>query len=236
MSDPGVVVCHVLGPARVTVGDAAAPPELLWRKHLALLVYLARSPRRGRTREHLVGLLWGDRDEQQARHSLSEALRVLRRVLGSDRVEVDVDQVRLGADAVQLDCDRFAELSARREWAAAAALVEGEFLEGLAIPEASEFETWLANERAVWRTRAVEALVNGSAADLAVGDTAAAGQAGLRAVGLDPTSELAARAAMRALALGGDHGFRHRPVDGAVGFDPERDAALGWIPRLALSQ
>src|SRR3989454_11500520 len=51
----------------------------LWRKHLALLVYLARSPRRTRTREHLLGLLWADRDEKQARHSLSEALRVLRR-------------------------------------------------------------------------------------------------------------------------------------------------------------
>ena len=71
--------CTVLGPARVTLDGAPAPPELLWRKHLALLVYLARSPRRTRTREHLLGLLWADRDEKQARHSLSEALRVLRR-------------------------------------------------------------------------------------------------------------------------------------------------------------
>src|SRR3989441_10450146 len=76
------VYCRVLGPARVTVDGADAPPELLWRKHLALLVYLARSPRKSRTREHLVGLLWSDRDEKQARHSLSEALRVLRRVVG----------------------------------------------------------------------------------------------------------------------------------------------------------
>src|SRR3989442_15981520 len=76
------VYCRVLGPARVTVDGADAPPELLWRKHLALLVYLARSPRKSRTREHLVGLLWRDRDEKQARHSLSEALRVLRRGVG----------------------------------------------------------------------------------------------------------------------------------------------------------
>src|SRR2546422_7674140 len=79
------VYCRVLGPARVTVDGADAPPELLWRKHLALLVYLARSPRKSRTREHLVGLLWSDRDEKQARHSLSEALRVLRRVVGGAR-------------------------------------------------------------------------------------------------------------------------------------------------------
>src|SRR2546426_12828620 len=103
------VYCRLLGPARVTVDGADAPPELLWRKHLALLVYLARSPRRSRTREHLVGLLWSDRDERQARHSLSEALRVFRRILGDAPVDADVDQIRLGADAVTLDCDRFVE-------------------------------------------------------------------------------------------------------------------------------
>jgi DNA-binding SARP family transcriptional activator len=216
MPEPRVALCRVLGPARVTIGDAAAPAELLWRKHLALLVYLACSPRRSRTRDHLVGLLWSDRDEPQARHSLSEALRVFRRALGNQGIAVDVDQVRLAADAVKLDCDRFAELHARGEWKAAAALVEGEFLEGLAIPEANEFETWLANQRALWRTRAVEALVNTVAADVAAGDTAAAGHAGLRAVGLDPTSESAGRAAMRALALAGDRGGALRVADALV--------------------
>src|SRR5437773_1365410 len=132
MADGPKLSLRVLGPARVTVGGAEAPPppELLWRKHLALLVYLARSPRKSRTREHLVGLLWSDRDEKQARHSLSEALRVLRRVLGDAGVQADVDQVRLAADGVTLDCDRFAELAARGEWDAAAAFVEGEGLGG----------------------------------------------------------------------------------------------------------
>src|SRR5205814_2606743 len=109
MPDSPHLSVRVLGPARLTVDGAAAPPELLWRKHLALLVYLARSPRRSRTREHLVGLLWSDRDERQARHSLSEALRLFRRILGDEQVHADVDQIRLGADAVTLDCDRFVE-------------------------------------------------------------------------------------------------------------------------------
>src|SRR2546428_953501 len=82
MADSPHLSVRVLGPTRVTVDGAAAPPELLWRKHLALLVYLARSPRKSRTREHLLGLLWSDRTEPLARHSLSEALRVLRRGLG----------------------------------------------------------------------------------------------------------------------------------------------------------
>ena len=207
------VSCRVLGPVRITVAGADAPAELLWRKHVALLVYLARSPRRSRTREHLVGLLWSDRDERQARHSLSEALRVLRRALGDERVVAEVDQVRLAPDAVTLDCDRFAELCERGEWAAAVALVDGEFLEGLAIPEANDFESWLAAERALWRAQALDALVQGVAAALASGDAASAARMGLRAVALDRTSELAARAAMRALALAGDRAAALRVAD-----------------------
>ena len=205
---------RVLGPARVTVDGAAAPPELLWRKHLALLVYLARSPRKSRTREHLVGLLWSDRDEKQARHSLSEALRVLRQALGDAAVQADVDQVRLAADGVTLDCDRFAALAERGEWDAAAALVEGEFLEGLALPGENGFETWLGAERALWRARGLDALVRSAEARLARGDTAEATRAALGAVGLDPTSEPAARAAMRALALAGDRAAALRVAQG----------------------
>jgi len=207
------IFCRVLGPVRVSVAGADAPPELLWRKHVALLVYLARSPRRSRTREHLTGLLWSDRDEHQARHSLSEALRVLRRALGDERLLADVDQVRLAPDAVTLDCDRFAELCERRDWTPAAALVDGEFLEGLAIPEATDFENWLAAERAQWRAHALEALVQGVAAALARGDAAEAARVGLRAVALDRTSEPAARAAMRALTLAGDRAAALRLAD-----------------------
>src|SRR5712692_4195913 len=214
MTDLPLVYCRVLGPARVLVGGAEAPAELLWRKHLALLVYLARSPRKSRTRDHLLGLLWSDRDEKQARHSLSEALRVLRRVLGEGRVRGSVDQVGLAADAVSLDCERFADLCAQGDWRAAAALVDGEFLEGLAIPEASEFENWLTAERALWRTRALEALVKCAEFQLAQGDAEAAGRAGLRAVRFDPTSEPAARTAMRALALAGDRAEALRVADG----------------------
>ena len=207
------IFCRVLGPVRVSVAGTDAPPELLWRKHVALLVYLARSPRRSRTREHLTGLLWSDRDERQARHSLSEALRVLRRALGDERLLADVDQVRLAPDAVALDCDRFAELCERRDWTTAAALVDGEFLEGLAIPEATDFENWLAAERAQWRAQTLEALVQGVAAALARGDAAEAARVGLRAVALDRTSEPAARAAMRALTLAGDRAAALRLAD-----------------------
>ena len=74
-----MITCRTLGPLAVTVDGAEAPPELLWRKNLGLLVYLARSPRRTRSREHLIGLLWADKQDASARHSLREAVHVLRR-------------------------------------------------------------------------------------------------------------------------------------------------------------
>ena len=217
MSRPAGVYCRVLGPVQVTVAGADAPPELLWRKHVALLVYLARSPRRRRTREHLVGLLWSDRDEKQARHSLSEALHVFRRVLGDDQVRADVDQIGLGADGVTLDCDRFAELYAHGDWPGAAALVEGDFLEGLSIPDASQFEDWLGGERVRWRAQSVDALVRHADGLLAQGDAAAAATTALRARGVDRASEPAGRAAMRALALAGDRAAALRVADDVAG-------------------
>ena len=86
-SEASVIHCHTLGPVEVTLDGGPAPAELLWRKNLAMLIYLARSPRRTRSRDHLVGLLWGDRSETAARHSLSEALRVIRRHAGETSVD-----------------------------------------------------------------------------------------------------------------------------------------------------
>ena len=135
-----MIGCRTLGPIEVTVDGEPAPPELLWRKHLALLVYLARSPRQTRSRDHLIALLWADRTEAAARHSLSEALRVLRRHGGAAAVEVTVGQVGLGEGAVDLDVDRLEQLAAAESWPAAAELVAGEFLEGFGVPDATAFE------------------------------------------------------------------------------------------------
>jgi DNA-binding SARP family transcriptional activator len=186
------------------VDGGTAPAELLWRKNLALLVYLARSPKRSRARDHLIGLLWPEKPEAAARHSLNEALRVLRRCAGDTGLEARHDRIGLAADAVELDTDRFDALTAAGDWAGASALVGGEFLEGFAVPGVTDFEQWLAAERALWRARTVDALTRQADADLGRGRAAeAAGLAG-RALALDPTAELAVRAAMRALALGGD--------------------------------
>lgn len=199
-----MIVCRTLGPIEVTVDGAPAPAELLWRKHLALLVYLARSPRHTRSREHLIGLLWADRTEAAARHSLSEALRVIRRHAGQAAIEVTVGQVGLADGAVDLDVDRLDEFAGSGDWAAASALVAGEFLEGFGVPDASGFEDWLATERELWRRRGVETLVRCAEGLARVGQAEEASVVAARALAIEPTSEPALRAALRGLSLAGD--------------------------------
>lgn len=183
---------------------AAAPPELLWRKHLALLLYLARSPKRARTREHLTGLLWPEKDEGAARHSLNEALRVLRRAAGEDALDTSSGQVRLGGGAVHLDAEDLDRWIAAGAWDEAAAIVAGEFLEGFAVTGSDAIEDWLGAERRHWRERSIVALLGFAESLLARGRAAEALAAARRAAALDAHSDTAARAVMGALAVLGD--------------------------------
>jgi len=199
-----MITCRLLGPAEVLVDGRAPPPDLLWRKNLALLVYLSRSPKRTRTREHLMELLWGDKSESSARHSLREAIRIVRRGVGPDGITTEHDQVRLANGAVKLDTEDFDRLEESGDWRAAAELVAGEFLEGFGVPDASSFEDWLSTERETWKRRTLAALVAGADQVLGQGRAPEAADWALRALHLDPGSEPAACAAMRALAIQGD--------------------------------
>jgi DNA-binding SARP family transcriptional activator len=198
-----VIHARTLGPVSLSVDGAPAPPELLWRKNLALLLYLARSPDRSRTREHLAGLLWGEKPETTARHSLNEALRVIRRSIGEDSVQSEGHNVLLTAD-LELDVKELKERLAEKAWEEAAELVGGPFLEGFGVPDSSAFEDWVSAERRLWLGHSVQALVGWAELCASRGDMLGATDAAGRALALDPRSDPAARAGMRASALTGD--------------------------------
>lgn len=195
---------RLLGPPDVTVDGHPAPPELLWRKHLALLVYLALSPRRSRTRDHLVGLLWGDKAEAPARHSLREAVRVIRQALGPDTVEAEGQLVRLVLPELRLDTGQFDTCVAQEDWAGAVRLVSGDFLEGFGVPGASAFEDWLTAERLEWRARSGRALLEYARACLRAGRLDEGRRLAGRALAVDPLSDRAVQTAMEGEALAGD--------------------------------
>ncbi len=224
-----MITCRVLGPPDILVDGAPGPAELQWRKNLALLVYLARSPRRTRTREHLMGLLWADKPDTAARHSLREAIRILRKALGEEGLRTEHDSVTLGDGIVRLDAEEFAQHEQNGHWEAAAAVVGGEFLEGFGVPGASGFEDWLIAEREEWRRRSVSALTEWAERQLDAGRLGQAAQTALSALGLDAGSDAPARVAMRALALAGDRAgalacyerLRHRLAE--LGGTPEAE-------------
>lgn len=199
-----VIQCRTLGPLDVTVDGAAAPAELLWRKNLALLLYLARTPTHRCTREHAIGLLWPDKDDAAARQSVREAVRVLRHCVGDERLKTQGDQIELLNGAVELDTERFEALVAQQDWTHATLLIGGEFVEGFTIPDASAFEDWLMAERWHWRGRSMDALMRHAEERLAAGDVLGADEPARRALNLDPLSERAVRVLMRRLALAGD--------------------------------
>jgi len=199
-----MIVVRALGPAEVSVNGAAAPAKLLWKKNLALLMYLARSPKGVRTREHLTGLLWGDKPEEKARHSLNEAVHVLRLCAGDDGFQSDTAQVRIAPGTVELDTDTFERLAVAGDYAGAAALINGAFLEGFSVRGASEFDDWLTAERQHWCRRSVDVLVRRAEQLLAAGNVAAAYDTVQRARELDWRPETAVRCALRTLALAGD--------------------------------
>jgi len=211
-----VIELRTLGPVEITVDGRAAPAPLLWRKNLALLVYLARSPRRTRTRQHLMTLLWGDKPETAARHSLREAIRILRQAGGEALLDTEGDAVTLTEDAIRCDAARLEACVAARDWAGAADVAVGDFLEGFGVGDAPDFEDWLATERTALRSRMVEALTRRSEDLQRTSDLAAAADCARRALQLDATSGPAARALMTTLALRGD-----------------REAALAVFDRLA---
>lgn len=199
-----MISVRTLGPADVHVDGDDMPSALRWQKHLGLLVYLAHSPKRTRSREHLIGLLWPDKDDKAARHSLREALRSIRQHLGDAGLDTSGAAVRLTNDQVQLDTTQLESLTEEDRWLDAAELIGGEFMEGFAIPGATDFEDWLTTERRIWQQRSVDVLVQAAREELNTGRPDHAQQYAQRAMHLDPTSDVAVQMLIQIAALEGN--------------------------------
>jgi DNA-binding SARP family transcriptional activator len=121
-----------------------------------MLVYLAV---RGKARrEELIELLWGGVTESKARNAFRQALHRLRTALGEDFIPQERDNVSLGRpDQITVDRTSFLQLIEAGNSAESVDLYGGDFLEGLAIDEAS-FELWADGERSRLRVQFQSAL------------------------------------------------------------------------------
>jgi DNA-binding SARP family transcriptional activator/tetratricopeptide (TPR) repeat protein len=121
------------------------------RKLLALLAYLAlEGPT---TRSRLAELLW-DRADERARANLrGELYRLKKTALRlEDRGE------RLALTGISSDIEDFERHVAQGDWVGALMLHRGVLLEGFELPDALEFEAWLALTRERWEERFNEVL------------------------------------------------------------------------------
>ena len=117
------------------------------RVKLSLLAVLATA-RRPLSRATLAEMFWGEQDESRARHSLSDALSHLRRELGRRAIVSDGAEVALAPDApLALDAAALAGACEEKEYARAAALYVGPFLDGVDIEAGASFEQWVMHER-----------------------------------------------------------------------------------------
>jgi adenylate cyclase len=176
-------------------GDLTLP-----RKKLrALVALLALGPAAGWSRERLTALLWGDRDEEQARGSLRQALAELRRILGESALLTDRDTAAFDRAAVHSDAEDFARLAAAGELEQAAALYRGDLLDGVNLPDAG-FADWLLVERTRLHDLAVGVLTR--LLDTQSGDAAIA--TAQRLLQFDPAREETHRALMQLYAVQGN--------------------------------
>lgn len=175
--------------------------ELPTRKAEALLAYLACRAGEAQPRDRLTALLWGERADVQARHSLSQTLTSIRRALNgaSAILIVDRDTVTLRTGAADIDIVAFKRLAASDspdDLRTAADLYRGPFLDGFKLRD-SAFEEWLQQERAQLYESAVTVLIRLARCQTAAGELECAAATLNRALVLDPLAEEAHRQLIR---------------------------------------
>src|SRR6267143_2059478 len=203
MRDPPQLELHCFGAPSARLDGSAAPPQVLWHKHFALLVYLALSPNRTRTRAHLYSLLWPEKPEDQARQSLNTAVSRLRLDLGAERLTSSGNALTLADRVLRVDAIQV-EALLETDPGAALDLMPGDFLEGFDVDGAPAFEQWSAERRTHFRARGVTALLKIGAAALDTARYGDAVSAARHALALERFSEPAMMLSMRAQALSGD--------------------------------
>ena len=142
-----------LGPPRIVRDGEPCQPET--RKATALLATLAlgQGPR---SRESLCTLLWPRQDAERARGALRRTLSALRGSIGEEWIATPGDAVELKyGPGLQLDVWRFRDLASKDDsppaLAEAAETFPGEFLEGFALRDSPEFDSWQEREAAILR-------------------------------------------------------------------------------------
>jgi predicted ATPase/DNA-binding SARP family transcriptional activator/Tfp pilus assembly protein PilF len=218
-----VLRISLLGSFQVS-GDHEGELPFTNRKVMGLLAFLALEAGQAHSRETLMGLLWPEMSEADARNNLRVTLARLRKQLEGVTAVSPLTTSRTDVrfqlnDSVTLDAANFQTLLAqtenhthadrttcggcRQRLAAAAALYHGPLLHGLYLDDCPAFDEWLFVQRERFHLQALEVLeelAQGLAADGRFAEAAAHTR---RQLELDPLHDSAQRRLLRLLAYQG---------------------------------
>lgn len=172
------------------------------KKAESLLAFLALSPGRAHSRDTLAKLLWGEADNERARHNLRQVLVSLRKSLASAGMPVlveDGESVAIDPQTLAVDVLSFEHLvgtGTPQALAQAAALYRGELLAGLGTQDTG-FDAWLLARRERVRETAIQGLAQLLEHQRAQGEDNEAIATGVRLLAMDRTQESVHRSLMR---------------------------------------
>jgi serine/threonine-protein kinase len=128
-------------------------------KVVALLAYLALSPKgRYQRRDKLAGLLWPELDQTHARTALRKAILAIRGALGAETLATRGDEeLALAQGALWCDAVELQSAADEGKLARAVDLYRGDLLPGFYLPECSDFDLWLEDQRGTALERVVAA-------------------------------------------------------------------------------
>jgi len=169
---------------------------------MAILALVAAAGRKGITRDRIIGILWPESEEEQARHTLSQHLYSLRRDTGREWITA-TPELRLDP-AIQSDIGEIQDALAANDLQRVAELCTAPFLDGFYLPGTPEFERWVEAERARLHAAAIRAYQQLASRADAAGAHAEAVRRWRRLTELDPLSARHAMGLMRALVAAGD--------------------------------
>ena len=227
-----MIFIHVLGAPVIRRPEGPITGRAAHRRRLALIAVLAAARGRPVGRERIIGLLWPENTADAGRHTLSEALYVLRKELGDEAFVVVGSEVGLDPARVRIDVDEFEGALREKRWEDAVDAYGGPFLDGFYVSDAPEFERWVETERdrlARGYGRALEELATAAEA---AGAPLKAAEWWRRLLAHDAFSSRVALRLVRALERGGERAAALRAAEAHV-LLLRQELGVGPEPELA---
>ncbi|MGH7467450.1 MAG: BTAD domain-containing putative transcriptional regulator [Longimicrobiales bacterium] len=197
------MLLRTLGGLAIEVPPGDGPAPSLGPRRLALLALVAAAGARGITREKILGILWPETDEEQARHTLSQTLYSLRRDTGRECITGST-QLRLDS-TIRSDVREFQEALDADRLTHAAEMYGGPFLDGFYLPGAPAFEEWVEETRSRLQFAQLKALETLARRAVEAGAAREAAHWWQRLCAIEPFSALYTAGRIRALISAGDH-------------------------------